>query len=296
MTENEIILHIHRRPNVLLSIALALYGISTDFKMDDRVPKIRAVWEDVKIDPDRLKDFGEVCGLLPHGEFLYPLYPLTLIYPLVLRVLGHKKAPLSVFRMLNTRVQVTSHRRIGVHESLRVVSETGTMRIVPKGLELDLTSTVQTDRETVWESLHTFYYRGKFGNGNSSHSDQPELPTIPEPKTLASWYLPDGIGFRFAKISGDANGIHYSSSYAKLHGFKRDFAQPLLILSRSLNCFSDFDPSGFRLSALFKGPVYYGSNVSLKGVLGEEGIRFDIYCEDNPRPSLSCQLSKAPVL
>jgi len=256
------------------------------------VPKIRAVWENVEIDPDHLKDFGEVCGLPPHGEFLYPLYPLTLIYPLVLRVLGHKKAPLSVFRMLNTRLQVTSHRRIGVHEPLRVVSETGPLRIVPKGLELELTSTVQADHETVWESLHTFHYRGRFGEGHPSSLDRPELPSLSEPKTLASWYLPDGIGFRFARISEDANGIHYSSSYARLHGFRRDFAQPLLILSKSLSCFSDFDPSGFRLVALFKGPVYYKSKVSLKGVSSGEGIRFDIYCEDNPRPSLSCQLSR----
>ena len=292
MAENEIILRFYRRPNALISIALALYGISTHFKTGDCVPKIKAVWEDVKIDPDHLKDFGEVCGLPPHGEFLYPLYPLTLIYPLVLRVLGHKKAPLSVFRMLNTRLQVTSHRRIGVDESLRVVCETGALRILPKGIELDLTSAVQADHETAWESLHTFYYRGKFGEGNSSHFEQPELSPISEPKTLASWYLPDGIGFRFARISGDSNGIHYSSSYARLFGFKRDFAQPLLILSKSLSCFSDLDPSRFRLLALFKGPAYYKSNVTLKGVPTGEGIRFDIYWKDNRKPALSCQLSK----
>jgi hypothetical protein len=263
-----------------------------NFKRGDRAPKIRTVSEDVKIDLDHLKDFGEVCGLLPHAELLYPLYPLTFIYPLALRVLGHKKAPLSVFRMLNTKLQVTCNRRIGVHETLRIISETGSLRIVPKGLELDLASAVQADHETVWESLHTFYYRGKFGEGSSSHSDQPELPPISEAKTVASWYLPDGIGFRFARISGDANGIHYSSLYARLHGFKRDFAQPLLILSKSLSCLSDFDPSRFRLLALFKGPVYYKSNVYLKGLPTEQGIRFDIYCEDNRKPSLSCQLSR----
>jgi hypothetical protein len=292
MAENEIVLHFHRRPNALLSIALALYGVSTDFKSSDQVPKIRAVWEDVKIDPDHLKDFGEACGLPPHGEFLYPLYPLTLIYPLVLRVLGHKKAPLSVFRMLNTRLQVTSHRRIGPREPLRIICETGPLRIVPKGLELDLISSVRTDLQTVWKSSHTFRYRGKFGEGNSSHYDQPELLTISEPKTLASWYLPDGIGFRFSRISGDVNGIHYSSLYARLYGFKRDIAQPVLVLTRSLSCFSDFDPSTFGLMALFKGPVYYKSNVSLKGITSREGIRFDVYCEDNPRPSLSCKLSR----
>jgi len=290
MTENGIILYFHRRPNTLMSIALALCGISTHFKMGDPVPKIKAVWEDMKIDAGHLKDFGEVCGLPPHGEFLYPLYPLTFIYPLILRILGHRRAPLSVFRMLNTKLSVTSHRRIGVHEPLTITCETGSLRIVPKGLELDLASSVQTDHETVWESLHTFYYRGKFGEANGPNLDQPEVPPIAEPKTSVSWYLPDGIGFRFARISGDANGIHYSSSYARLYGFKRDFAQPLLILSKSLSCFSDFDPSRFHLLALLKGPVYYKSNVCLKGISSGARIRFDIYCENNPKPSLSCQL------
>jgi hypothetical protein len=197
--------------------------------------------------------------------------------------------------MLNTKLQVTSRRRIGVHEPLRIVSETEPLRFVPKGLELDLTSAVQPDHETVWESLQTFYYRGKFGEENPSHSDQPELPPLSEPEIAASWYVPDGIGLRFARISGDANGIHYSSLYAMLQGFKSGFAQPLLILSKSLSCFSDFNPASFRLLALFKGPVYYKTNVFLRGVSRAEGIRFDIYCEDNPRPSLSCQLSKVPL-
>jgi len=292
MAENEIILRFHRRPNALINTALAFYGISTHFKMGDPVPRIKAVWEDVKIDTGHLKNFEEVCGLPSPGDFLYPLYPLTLIYPLVLRILGHRKAPLSVFRMLNTRLQVTSHRRIGVHEPLGIICETGSLRVVPKGLELDLASAVQTDHGTVWESLHTFYYRGKFGEVDPSHPDRPELLAISEPETLASWYLPDGIGFRFSRISGDTNGIHYSGLYAKLFGFKRDFAQPTLVLTRSLNCLSDFDTSRFRLLALLKGPVYYKNTISLKGSSSGDGIRFDIYCEDNPKPSLSCQLSR----
>jgi hypothetical protein len=198
--------------------------------------------------------------------------------------------------MLNTKLQVTSHRRIRVYEPLAITCETGSLRIVPKGLDLDLTSTVQTEHETVWESLHTFYYRGKFGEANDSNLDQPELLPISDPKTLASWYLPDGVGFRFSRISGDVNGIHYSSLYAKLFGFKRDIAQPVLVLTKSLSCFSDFEPSTFRLLALLKGPVYYKSNVCLKGISSGEGIRFDIYSEDNSRPSLSCQLSKTLLL
>ncbi len=289
MPENEIVLRFHERPNALVNLALALGGIFNRYKIGNPVPKIKAVWENVKIDPCHAKNFEEICGLLPHTEFFHPLYPVTLIFPFIIRILGHKKAPLSVFRTLNTKLQVTSHRRIGVHEPLTIICETGSLRIVPRGLEMDLSSMVQTGHETLWESLHTFYYRGKFGEANASDLNPMELSPIPEAKILASWYLPDGIGFRFGRISGDTNGIHYSRFYAKRFGFKRDFAQPTLVLTRSLNCFPDLDMSKFRLVALLKGPVFYRSNVHLKGAFSEEGIRFDIYCEDNPRPSVCCQ-------
>jgi hypothetical protein len=291
MPENEVILRLSRRPNALANLALALCGIFNRHKIGDPVPKIKAVWEDVKINPGHVKDFQEICGLPPRTEFFYPLYPVTLIFPFIIRILGHKKAPLSVFRTLNTKLEITSHRRIGVYEPLTITCETGSMRIVSRGLEMDLASIVQTGHETVWESLHTFYYRGKFGKADSSNLDPMERVPIPEAKTLGSWYLPDGIGFRFGRISGDTNGIHYSRLYAKRFGFKRDFAQPTLVLTRSLNCFPDLDISTFRLVALLKGPVYYKSNVYLKGILRGDGIRFDIYCEDNPRPSLCCQVS-----
>ena len=89
MPENEIILRFHRRPNALVNLALALRGILNRYEIGDPVPKIKAIWENVKINPGHVKDFKEICGLLPHTEFFYPLYPVTLIFPFIIRILGH---------------------------------------------------------------------------------------------------------------------------------------------------------------------------------------------------------------
>ena len=278
-----------------------VYGISARFRMDSDAPTIKAVWDNAEIDPAHLNAYGEICGLpfsskflfgVPlERQFVYPLYPLTLVFPLLMRVLGHKKAPLTVFRTLNTKLEVIAHRRIGVHEPLRITSETGSLRVVPKGLEYDVHSIVQSDNETVWESIHTFYYRGNFGKTENTGANQTAISTISDPELLSSWYLGDGIGFRFGLISGDTNGIHYSSRYARLFGFERDFAQPILVLTKCLDSLLTGDPPAFHLTAFMKGPVYYQSNAYLKGTVGEDRKRFDVYCEDNPKPSLCCELT-----
>jgi hypothetical protein len=34
--------------------------------------------------------------------------------------------------------------------------------------------------------------------------------------------------------TGDSNGIHYNTKYARMLGFERDFAQPMFVLPKTL--------------------------------------------------------------
>ena len=290
MGASEIDLVFHRRPGAVANVALAVLGISAGFKIGNNTSRIRAKWEDVEVNPNHLKAFGDICGLPPQTEYFHPLYPLTLAFPLIMRILGHKKAPLTPFRTLNTRLLVNSHRRIETHERLSITCETGAVRIVTSGLEIDLSTAVRIGAESVWESLHTFFYRGNFGDPQASNNNSSELSVRSGCNLWSSWRLPNGIGWRFARISGDSNAIHYSSWYAKGFGFERAFAQPILILTKSLNVLPDSDIPRFRLDTLLKGPVYYGSMVYIKGMTGQKGIRFDIHSGENPRPSMCCEL------
>jgi len=290
MGAREIDLVFHRRPSAAATVALAVLGMSAGFKMGNNKPRIRAMWEDVEVNPTHLKAFGDICGLPPQTEYFHPLYPLTLGFPLIMRILGHKQAPLMLFRTLNTRLLVIAHRRIGAHERLSLTCETGAVRIAPNGLEIDLSTVVRIGAEPVWESLHTFFYRGNFGEPQSSDGHSTRLSVRSDCNLWSSWRLPNGIGWRFARISGDSNALHYSSWYAKGFGFERAFAQPILILTRSLNALPAFDIPRFRLDTLLKGPVYYGSAVYIKGMTRKTGIRFDIHSGENPRPSMCCEL------
>lgn len=236
-------------------------------------------------DAKRLADFARICRINT-GDQLPLIYPLTFIYPLVQIMLARKEAPLSLIKTLNTRMQIIGHRPIGIKETCDVYCKLAAHRLVEKGLEVDIRSVVQVGGELVWECTITFYYRGKFGVPDTTFQP-PQLEAIPDAPEIARWFLPAGSGFSFAKLSGDGNPIHYWKFYARLSGFQRDFAQPLLVLTETLSYLEKKHQSGkLCLDIAFKGPVYYESNVILTSIENERAERFDIYCEDNPRPCI----------
>ena len=175
-------------------------------------------------------------------------------------------------------------------EILDIRCELVRYRIREKGLEIDISSVIEAAGEPVWENIQTYYYRGKFGAMDASY-EPPEFEPIPEADVVAAWFLPAGMGLSFAAVSGDGNGIHYSKLYARMFGFERDFAQPLLVLAgsveRLLNAGYD---NAVSLDVALKGPFYYESNITLKKVFINNATRFDIYCEENPRPCIEGKL------
>jgi hypothetical protein len=131
-------------------------------------------------------------------------------------------------------MQIKQHRPIGLEETISLYCEFAGHRLVEKGLEVDIKSIVSISGEIFWESTITFYYRGQFGPPDASFQP-PQMDMIPDAPEVERWFLQGGVGIGFATLSGDSNPIHYWRWYARLSGFKRDFAQPLLILASSVD-------------------------------------------------------------
>ena len=279
-----------KAPSFVATILSALRGIHFTFDPSRPSPVITAKRNGIGPDAARLADFARICGITT-GESLPLVYPLTLIYPLVQRILAHKEAPMSLLKTLNTRMQIIQRRPIGLHETVDVCCELAAHRLVEKGLEVDIACALRIAGATIWESTITFYYQGKFGAPDQSFLP-PVLDAIPDAPEVARWFLQEGVGIAFARLSGDGNPIHFWKFYAKLLGFSRDFAQPLLVLSETLSRLEKKHPSDrYRLDIVFKGPVYYGSDVILKSTQNGQSERFDIYSEGNPRPCICGNLN-----
>ena len=285
----QINLNYTRRPSPFLSVIKAAAGFSRKFPEGSTIPSINAQWKSVKINKKHLDDFLNICGLTD-GETIPFLYPYSLIYPIIMRILTHREAPLSLFNSLNVRTKTIQYRPIYKHDIMDINSYINGWRLVEKGLEVDVTTGIRSCNENVWENTSTFFYRGKFGEPDTSFASL-KMESIPDAPALARWFLPEGIGYRFSRIIGDNNGIHYGAWYARLFGFKRDFAQPVLVLGNSIGLLPDIEQDKpVQLDVLLKGPVYYNNTVFIKGIRDKNRQRFDIYCGNESRPGILCDL------
>lgn len=274
-----------KAPSLFTTALSILMGYRSSFDPTKPFPVMTARRDGIMPDARRLAEFARICGI-DTGDKLPLIYPLTFIYPLVQIMLGRKEAPLSIIKTLNTRMEIVQYRSIGINEVCDVYCKLAAHRLVEKGLEVDIACIVQIAGDRVWESTITFYYRGRFGAPDTTFQP-PQMEAIPDAPEIARWFLPAGLGFAFARLSGDGNPIHYWKPYARLFGFRRDFAQPLLVLAETLSRLETKHPSDqYTINIAFKGPVYYEDIVILKSMENQQGERFDICSEGNPRPCI----------
>ncbi|OHD63345.1 MAG: hypothetical protein A2176_00095 [Spirochaetes bacterium RBG_13_51_14] len=282
------------KPSALYTLWKAFRSRNSKFTGKDSIPVIHIHRSAFHIDPKHIKDFHEICRISP-TEYLHILYPLTLAYPYIMLILCKKDIPISLFKILNTRGSITLHRRIRPDEIMEINCRNSPVRIIPKGLEIDIVSEMTTGGERVWSNTTTYFYRGRFGESNGANQ-QPLLERINSAPVVHEWFLPAKDRFRFARVSGDTNGIHYGSFYARLFGFKRDFAQPIRVVAQCVSHLpGDSAEIPARLDFFLKGPVYYESTLRLTNVRNGNKNRFDLYCEGNDKACISGELRNITV-
>lgn len=279
----------NHKPSAIYTLWQAFQSRKNRFIFEEEVPVIHASRAGLRINKRHLKAFYEICHIRPL-PFLHILYPLTLCYPYMMRILCRQEMPFSLFKILNTRTSITMFRAIRPDEVIDIACYNAPIRLIPKGLEADIISEVRANGEKAWQNITTYFVRGGFGKRKRSYTP-PRLPPIDHAPVIRQWYLPAKDRFRFARVSGDSNGLHYGTFYARMQGFERDFAQPIRIVAE---CVSSLPGVGMgktlHLDFFLKGPVYYESTLVLKYKKKKDSHRFDLYCKGNTKPCISGEL------
>jgi hypothetical protein len=282
---------VNRRPSAFINLYRGFRFGKHKAKIGATLPMAGVKWFDVNLNSKYLDSFSDICGL-ERKPFLSVLYPFTLIYPLKLWLISQKEVHVPMFKMLTTRNETIMYRKILVDEMLNITCSLVGQQFTSKGMEFYIQSRLMVDTEIVWENRSTLYIPGKHKEENTC--DTPiKFKKITGGDEVAKWYLDENDRFLFSRVIGDSNGIHYSPKYAKMLGFERDFAQPIRVASKCLEFFYDYS-EGLPLSAvdlMFKGPVYYDKELTLKDATIADHKRFDLYCEGNDRPCISGKLS-----
>lgn len=252
------------------------------------VPAIAARWRH-RPDAAEMARFHALSGL-PEGDALPLLYPHTFGFPLHMSLLTQPAFPLPIWRMLQIRNRIVQHAPLPREAELDITVGIAGHRILGKGAEFDLHATVRSGNAVVWESLNTFYARGRFGA--PTMEAVPEAPIV-SPGDTASWRMPAGGGWRYGGLSGDYNPLHWWSGYARRHGFAEAFFHPQRVLGQCLARLPQASGLPLRLDAWIKGPVFYGAPVTLRSESAGDGTRFALHVNEDERPAIVGHLRPA---
>lgn len=220
------------------------------------------------------------------------LAPHILGFRLPMAMVSHPAWPLPVWNALQVRNRLLIHRPLQPGETFDLMTRMAGWRVLEKGLEVDLHTRLQRGDECAWESVVTFYYRGRFGSPaefGAARGAAPISPVVAEgDEHAAQWRVDGSRRWHFAALTGDYNGIHQWDWYARRLGFLAAFAHPQRIAAQCLAHLPSSGDGSQQLDLWIKGPVFYGRDVTQRQTLraGCDGYDFALFVANDTRPAL----------
>jgi len=256
-------------------------------------PPLAAAWRGHRVDGASLDAFLALTGLDGHPLWAL-LYPHVLGFRLQMTLLTDFRFPFPILGALQVRNHLLLHQPFARGEALDLSARVAQARVLDKGAEIDLACAAHRGGTLVWESLNSFYYRGRHGAPQAA-SPLSAAPVV-DGASVAEWIPASTSRWRFGKLTGDYNGIHLSAWYARLFGFRRAFHHPQRVLGQ---CLAHLPRAAtalpVRLDAWLKGPVFYGAKVALRAGADASGSRFALLVEGDERPAILGRLSWGEV-
>lgn len=236
-----------------------------------------------RIDPAHVAAYSAVCGF-PRKDTVPVTYPHLLSFDLQMGIMSDPRFPWVAMGMVHVENSLTSHRPLGVGETVGVTTSVGTPRPHPKGTLLDFTTFVSAGDAVVWESTSTYLRRGR-----GDESAGPGLSFGSAPTGTTTWRLPGDLGRRYAAVSGDYNPIHLYSWTARPLGFGRQIAHGMWSKARCLAAIENRLPDAVRVEVAFRKPILLPATVAF-GLEGdrrsEDGWTFSLTRPEDGGPHL----------
>lgn len=257
-------------------------------------PDLCLTWRGFRIETDTMRNLQRISGNtgLSAGSPLSLLVPHVAGFRLLMAMLFHRSWPLPVWGALQVRNRLLLHRPLQSGDTFDLITRVAGWRVLDKGLEVDLHTRLQQGDQCAWESVVTFYYRGRFGPPEEygvRRGAAPISPVVNGCSTNTAQWRIDGARRRlFCAATGDYNGIHQWDWYARRFGFPAAFAHSQRI---AIQCLAHLPPLGDapqQLDLWIKGPVFYGHEVLQRHTMRATGDGYDfaLCIAGDERPAL----------
>ena len=225
------------------------------------LPDTRLVRTAVTADPAQLAGYARVCGF-GLTDVLPPTFPHVLTFPLQVALMSDRSFPLALVGLVHVRNRIDVLRPIGTGEALDLEVWAERFAAHRAGATVDLCASVSAGGQEVWRGRSTYLARKAAAPEGAPAADT-EVEVGDLPDGTIRWRVPDDIGRRYARVSGDVNPIHLSGLTAKALGFKRAIAHGMWVEARALAALEGRLPSALTVDVGFRKPIFLPSTVTL---------------------------------
>jgi len=244
-------------------------------------PPVVTSWSGARFGEREIRRFGAATGL----EASSILFPHAFAFRLVMATLTHRSFPLPIWNALQVRNRLVAHRPLDLDGAYDFETRVVGHRTLDKGVEVDLATTARRGGgDPEWESLVSVYYRGRFAG---TKTVAPTSPALEGAREVATFRTPQGGGWAFGGLTGDYNGVHLWSGYARRFGFAGAFLHPQAAVGRCLARLPAPRGAAQRLDLWIKGPVFYRTEVVLSALERDGATDFGLAIAGDPRFALA---------
>ncbi len=226
------------------------------------VPDVSARLSGVQPIPDHVVDYAHLCGFSV-GASVPVTYPHVLGFPLQVAIMSRRDFPLPLVGLVHLENVITWGRPLAFADVLDVSVHASNLRPHKRGRVVDLVTEVTSGGEQVWRGVSTYLARGN-GDPDAVSSELPDVSQLRELAAGGMWRLDDGVGRRYAAVSGDVNPIHLHALSARALGMKGAIAHGMYTYARVLGALGPKVPSTGTSRVWFRKPVLLPSTVLLR--------------------------------
>ena len=234
------------------------------------------------VDRKHMADYAQVCGFRL-GDTLPRTYLHVLAFSMSMTLMTAGDFPFPLLGMVHVANRIETTRPALAEERFDVTVRATNLRPHRQGRQLDLITEVSVGGERIYTGTSTYLRKGSDGSETAATAPRVELPA----GTSAVWKLDDGLGRRYAGVSGDRNPIHLHSLSAKAFGFPRAIAHGMWTAARCLVALEGRLPDAMDYTVAFGKPVLLPSTVILSTAATTSGWELGLRNAKKDTPHLS---------
>ena len=238
----------------------------------------------VSTDMAHLDRYRRVCGFKP-GATLPVTYPHMLAFPLHMALMTSGNFPYPLLGLVHIANRIEQYRPLPTQQGIDIECYFGEEQEHEKGRVFSIVTQAHIDGEKFWESQSSMLHRCK-----SSLAASERKAPLPPPTSSATWSLDEGLGRRYARVSGDYNPIHLHALSARLFGFDRAIAHGMWSKARCLAALADELAPAYSVDVQFKLPILLPASVDFSHHRQGLGLEFALHDHATGKPHLSAQV------